>query len=121
MLCQELIGSEDVAGMSVREQVERLYEGERRNIYSYVLYLGLPAARAQELTQDAFLKLYVTLSEGKRSKIRGHGCTASRTIWLCARSRVVRDLTNWTRRPRSPTNGPTRRMRSSRSGVPPRC
>jgi RNA polymerase sigma-70 factor (ECF subfamily) len=65
MLCQELAGPGDVAGMTVRERVEQLYETERRNIYSYVLYLGLPAANAQELTQDAFLKLYVTLSEGK--------------------------------------------------------
>jgi RNA polymerase sigma-70 factor (ECF subfamily) len=65
MVCLELIASEDVAGMSVREQVERLYEAERRNIYSYVVYLGLPSARAQELTQDAFLKLYLVLSEGK--------------------------------------------------------
>jgi RNA polymerase sigma-70 factor (ECF subfamily) len=65
MVCQELIASEDVAGMSVREQVERLYEAERRNIYSYVLYFDIPAARAQELTQDAFLKLYLVLSEGK--------------------------------------------------------
>jgi RNA polymerase sigma-70 factor (ECF subfamily) len=66
MLCQEPIASEDATGMTVREQVERTYEAERGRIYSYLLYLGFPAARAQESTQDAFLKLYLNLSAGKR-------------------------------------------------------
>jgi RNA polymerase sigma-70 factor (ECF subfamily) len=50
--------------MTVREEVERIYETERANIYSYLLHFGLPAARAQELAQEAFLKLYVKLAEG---------------------------------------------------------
>jgi RNA polymerase sigma-70 factor, ECF subfamily len=65
MLCEEPIASEDAAGRTVREQVERIYEAERGNIYSYLLCLGLPASRAQELTQDAFLKLYRNLSARK--------------------------------------------------------
>lgn len=50
--------------MTVYETVERTYEAERENIYSYLLYMGLPAARAQELAQDAFLKLYQKMSKG---------------------------------------------------------
>jgi RNA polymerase sigma-70 factor, ECF subfamily len=48
--------------MTVHEQVERIYEAERDNIYSYLLYLGVAAPRAQELAQDAFLKLYLKMS-----------------------------------------------------------
>ena len=49
--------------MTVHEQVERIYEAERDNIYSYLLYLGVAAPRAQELAQDAFLKLYLKMSQ----------------------------------------------------------
>src|SRR5438552_18173167 len=44
--------------MTVQERVEQIYEAERANIYSYLLCFGLPAARAQELAQDAFLTMY---------------------------------------------------------------
>ena len=50
--------------MTIHERVEQIYEAERGNIYSYLLYFGLPAARAQELAQDAFLKLYSNMSKG---------------------------------------------------------
>jgi len=50
--------------MTVHERVEQIYEAERDNIYSYLLRLGLPAARAQECAQDAFLKLYLKMSKG---------------------------------------------------------
>jgi len=50
--------------MTVQTQVERIYEEERANIYSYLVYLGLPAARAQELTQDAFLTMYRKMLKG---------------------------------------------------------
>jgi RNA polymerase sigma-70 factor (ECF subfamily) len=50
--------------MTAREQVERIYEAEREHIYSYLLYFGVPAGRAQELAQDAFLKLYLQMSTG---------------------------------------------------------
>jgi RNA polymerase sigma-70 factor (ECF subfamily) len=49
---------------SVSDDVERIYEQERGNIYWYLVNFGLPAARAQELTQDAFLKLYLKRMEG---------------------------------------------------------
>ncbi|HXJ39610.1 MAG TPA: sigma-70 family RNA polymerase sigma factor [Bryobacteraceae bacterium] len=50
--------------MTVQERVEQIYEAERENIYSYLLYFGLPAARAQELAQDSFLKLYLKMEKG---------------------------------------------------------
>jgi RNA polymerase sigma-70 factor (ECF subfamily) len=51
--------------MTVHEQVEQIYEAERENIYSYLLYFGVPAGRAQELAQDSFLKLYLKMSRGE--------------------------------------------------------
>jgi RNA polymerase sigma-70 factor (ECF subfamily) len=50
--------------MTIREQVEQIYEAERQNIYSYLLNFGIAAGRAQELTQDTFLKLYLKMSQG---------------------------------------------------------
>lgn len=51
--------------MSVRERVEQIYEAERESIYSYLVYFGVPAERAQELAQDCFLKLYLKMSRGE--------------------------------------------------------
>ncbi len=51
--------------MTVREHVEQIYASERDRIYSYLLYFGVPAHRAQELAQDSFLKLYVKMSRGE--------------------------------------------------------
>jgi RNA polymerase sigma-70 factor (ECF subfamily) len=50
--------------MTVHERVEQIYEAERENIYSYLVYFGIPAARAQELAQESFLKLYYKMSKG---------------------------------------------------------
>ena len=51
--------------MTVTERVEEIYEAERDHIYSYLLYFGVPAGRAQELAQDSFLKLYLKMSKGE--------------------------------------------------------
>ena len=51
--------------MTVHERVEQIYEAERDSIYAYLLYLGMPAQRAQELAQDSFLKLYTKMSKGE--------------------------------------------------------
>src|SRR5947209_1648160 len=50
--------------MTLREQVGALYESDREKVYSYLLYFGLPAAKAQDVTQDAFLKLYLEMRKG---------------------------------------------------------
>lgn len=51
--------------MTVHEQVEEIYEAERDNIYAYLLCFRVPAGRAQELTQDSFLKLYQKMARGE--------------------------------------------------------
>lgn len=51
--------------MTVHGRVEEIYETERENIYCYLLHLGVPPGRAQELAQDSFLKLFLKLSKGE--------------------------------------------------------
>ena len=60
-----------------RAEVEEIYEAERENIYSYLLCFRVPAGRAQELTQDSFLKLYLKMAKGEQiEKIPDElGCT----------------------------------------------
>jgi RNA polymerase sigma-70 factor (ECF subfamily) len=55
-----------LARMTVHERVEEIYEAERENIYSYLLCFRVPAGRAQELTQDSFLKLYLKMAKGEQ-------------------------------------------------------
>jgi RNA polymerase sigma-70 factor, ECF subfamily len=50
------------ARMTIHERMEEIYETERESIYSYLLGLRVPPGRAQELTQDSFLKLYLKMS-----------------------------------------------------------
>ena len=47
-----------------RQQVEDLYVALREGMCRYLISCGLDTARAQETTQDAFLRLYKTLREG---------------------------------------------------------
>jgi RNA polymerase sigma-70 factor (ECF subfamily) len=47
-----------------RQQVEDLYVALREGLCRYLISCGLDTARAQETTQDAFLRLYKTLREG---------------------------------------------------------
>ena len=46
------------------EQVTRVFEESREDVYRYLVTLGLPPPQAQEATQEAFLRLYVTLKRG---------------------------------------------------------
>ena len=53
------------ARMTVQERVIQAFSEHRAEIYRYALSLGLDFGRAQELTQDAFLRLYVALDSGE--------------------------------------------------------
>ena len=47
------------------DEIERLYEETRGAICSYLLCLGVPAAQAQEVTQEVYLRLYQTMRKGQ--------------------------------------------------------
>ena len=59
MLRQERTGS------SLQDQVSRLFEESRDDVYRYLLTLGLYPPRAQEAAQEVFLRLYLTLRKGE--------------------------------------------------------
>lgn len=68
--------------MRVHERVEEIYAAERNNIFSYLLYLGVPPQRAQELAQDSFLKLYLKMS--KNEPIENPHAWLYRVAYHCA-------------------------------------
>lgn len=64
--------SDDAAPISqpeshpLRDEVTRLYEEARDDVFRYLITLGLPPPQAQEATQEVFLRLYATLRKGEQ-------------------------------------------------------
>ena len=56
------------AGRAVplKDQVAKLFEEARDDVYRYLLTLGLHPPQAQEATQEVFLRLYVSLRKGEQ-------------------------------------------------------
>jgi RNA polymerase sigma-70 factor (ECF subfamily) len=54
------------AQLSLQEQVARLYEESREDIYRYIVLMGVPREQAQEICQEAFLRLYSALCGGQQ-------------------------------------------------------
>ncbi|HYP07082.1 MAG TPA: RNA polymerase sigma factor [Bryobacteraceae bacterium] len=62
----------DAAKNAADSIVLRLYEEAREDVYYYVVSLGLPAAQAQDVAQEVFLKLYMQLRQGEEIRsVRG--------------------------------------------------
>jgi len=59
------VRSQDSARTKLQEQVTRLFEEARNDVYRYLLTLGLRPPQAQEATQEVFLRLYATLQKGE--------------------------------------------------------
>ena len=53
------------AAMTLQDQVARLFEEARDDVYRYLLSLGLYPPQAQEATQEVFLRLYTSLKKGE--------------------------------------------------------
>jgi RNA polymerase sigma-70 factor (ECF subfamily) len=51
--------------MDLQDQVIRLYEEARQDVYHYLLRLGLTPAQAQEGSQEVFLRLYSAFLQGE--------------------------------------------------------
>lgn len=51
--------------MTVEERVSEFYESAREEIYRFLLLRGIPPGPAQELVQEAFLRYYCELLDGK--------------------------------------------------------
>src|SRR5579864_8194137 len=53
------------AAMTLQDQVARLFEEARDDVFRYLLSLGLYPPQAQEATQEVFLRLYTALKKGE--------------------------------------------------------
>jgi len=51
---------------ALRDEVGKLFEEARDDVYRYLLTLGLHPPRAQEATQEVFLRLYAALRKGEK-------------------------------------------------------
>jgi RNA polymerase sigma-70 factor, ECF subfamily len=54
------------ASVTPRERLAHTYREERGPIYRYLVALGTNPVEAQDLTQEAFLKLYIAIRKGKQ-------------------------------------------------------
>ncbi len=52
-------------GTALQEQITRLFEESRDDVYRYLLTLGLYPPQAQEAAQEVFLRLYATMRKGE--------------------------------------------------------
>jgi RNA polymerase sigma-70 factor (ECF subfamily) len=53
------------ATLTLQDQVAKLFEQARDDVYRYLLSLGLHPPQAQEAAQEVFLRFYVTLKKGE--------------------------------------------------------
>jgi RNA polymerase sigma-70 factor (ECF subfamily) len=53
------------SGTRLQDQVSRLFEEARDDVYRYLLTIGLHPPQAQEAAQEVFLRLYATLRKGE--------------------------------------------------------
>src|ERR1051325_10853013 len=56
---------QDRTGSALQDKVSQLFEEAREDVYRYLLTLGLHPPKAQEATQEVFLRLYATLKKGE--------------------------------------------------------
>lgn len=74
--------------VSLHDQVERIYEETRGDLYVYLLCFRLPPALAEDLTQESFVSLYRALAKGQTIEtVRPWLYRVARNLALKARAR----------------------------------
>jgi RNA polymerase sigma-70 factor, ECF subfamily len=68
LLNDRLVGifRQERSATALQERVTGLFEEARDDVYRYLLTLGLHPPRAQEATQEVFLRLYTSLKKGEQ-------------------------------------------------------
>lgn len=61
-----LTESRETSSAKIEADVEQAYRETRGAICSYLVCLGVPAAQAQEVTQEVYLRLYQTMRKGEQ-------------------------------------------------------
>jgi RNA polymerase sigma-70 factor (ECF subfamily) len=80
-------GREVAAAMTVHDLVEAAFVQSREEIYVYLITLGLDPGAAQELTQEAFLRLHIELEKGTQVRnLRAWAFRVAHNLAVTARS-----------------------------------
>jgi len=73
--------------LSLSDRVAKVYEESRDEIFRYIVMLGIPRDTAQEICQEAFLRLYRALRAGQPiENLRAWAFTVARNQALTIRS-----------------------------------
>jgi RNA polymerase sigma-70 factor (ECF subfamily) len=73
--------------LNLAERVARVYEESRDEIFRFIVMLGIPREDAQEICQEAFLRLYAALRNGQEiENPRAWAFTVARNQALTART-----------------------------------
>jgi len=73
---------------SLDAEVEQIYRESRGSVCAYLLYLGVSADKAQEVTQEVFLRLYQTMRKGTPiENLRGWAFRVAHNLGLKVRSK----------------------------------
>ncbi len=99
---------------TVEADVEQAYGDTRAAVCSYLLWLGVPAAQAQEVTQEVYLRLYQTMRKGEQIlNLRAWLFRVAHNLGLNVRSRekAFRAMSpDWERLTDITVESPERRM-----------
>ncbi len=61
-----LTESRQTGASTIEADLEQVYRDTRQAICSYLLYLGVPSAQGQEVTQEVYLRLYQSMRKGEQ-------------------------------------------------------
>jgi RNA polymerase sigma-70 factor (ECF subfamily) len=76
--------------LTLSERVAQVYEESRDDIYRYIVMLGIPRGEAQEICQEAFLRLHAAVRRGQNiENLRAWAFTVARNQALTARASAV--------------------------------
>jgi RNA polymerase sigma-70 factor (ECF subfamily) len=62
---EERTGPAEGRSMTLSERVTQAYEATRDDVYRYLLTFGMPPDHAQEVTQEVYLRMFVSLKHGE--------------------------------------------------------
>ena len=65
--------------VELHDQVAKIYETARNDVYRYIVLMGVAPEQAQEICQETFLRLYVALRKGQ--------CIENARAWIFAVAR----------------------------------
>jgi RNA polymerase sigma-70 factor (ECF subfamily) len=69
-----------------------LFERYARDVYRFALYLAGDPSLAEEITQETFVRAWVTPGEIREGTVKGYLLTIARNLFLAERKRLARQV-----------------------------